>query len=165
MILAREHIAYFVTGEGTSKEGDADYTAAIASVSKMRNQEREIIKLKARINELKKEALKIEKAKAQAMFRDMNSSKDTDGKEEKKIEVSKENVEKADEPEQEVEAQKLLLKKKVSFASKLEETREIVEEEEEEEAWYEEHTEAFILLGLAALAASTFIFARRSMRS
>ena len=173
MKLAREHIVYFVAGEGTSKEGDVDYAAAKASVSKMRNQEREIIKLKAKINEKKMEALKIEKARAQAMFKDMNASKDTqNAKEEKKIDSkelnapkeSGEEIDAQNESKEKEDAEKPL-KKRVSFASKLEETREIIEEEEYEESWYEEHAEAFILLGLAAIAAGSFIFARKSMRS
>lgn len=171
MRLAREHIAYYVAGEGVSKDDAADYAAAKASILKMRNQEREIIKLKAKINEKKKEVLQLEKARAQAMFRDMNPTKDEHAKEEKKAEapeypVPEEIAKKTDaqiDSKKKVEVSKAL-KKKVSFAATLEETREIVEEEEEEETWYEEHREALILLGLGAITAGSFIFARKSMR-
>lgn len=167
--LAREHISYYVAGEGASKDGAADYAAAKAIILKMRNQEREIIKLKAKINEKKKEALQLEKARAQAMFRDMNSTKDEHAKEEKKAEAPECPVPEvsAKKTDPQIDSKKIeevpkTLKKRVSFAARLEETREIVEEEEEEDPWYQEHREALILLGLGAITAGSFIFARKS---
>ena len=169
--LAREHIAYYVAGEGASKDDAVDYAAAKASILKMKNQEREIIKLKAKINEKKKEVLQLEKGRAQAMFRDMNPTKDEHAKEEKKADalecpVLEDDAKISDaqiDSKKKVDVSKTL-KKRVSFAERLEETREIVEEEEEEETWYDEHREALILLGLGAITAGSFIFARKSMR-
>lgn len=168
--LAREHIAYYVAGDGTSKEGDLDYKAAKASVSKIRNQEREIIRLKTKITEKKKELLKIERARAQAMFRDTKEeSTQTNGstvtEEQSSFTESTKNVPKA-KTESRQKSKETSIKKKVSFAANLEETREIQEEEEEEEEdpWYEEHIEAIIVLGLGALAFGSFLFARKSLR-
>ena len=160
--IAREHIAYFVSGEGAK-----DDAASKASVLKLRNQEREIVKLKAKVTEKKKEALLMEKARAQAMFRDpkpkdkvtTSAASDAANSKEPAEIPSKEN-EVADVAEETLN-EPSVLKKKVSFASKLEERHDIVVEEEEEEPWYEDHKEAFILLAVGGLAFASIVFARR----
>lgn len=173
--MAREHISYYVAGKGTTDQGALDYKLAKESVSRMRNQEREIIKLKSNITEKKKEHLKLERARAQAMFQD-TATKSTKVSKLKKAQDkeepahSSENRQSSKEDETQngaVNAAPKQLKKKVSFATNLEERHDIAAEEEEveeEEPWYEEHKEALILLGVAVLTFASFALARRSKR-
>jgi len=173
--MARKHIAYYIAGEGTTKEGGKDYALSKASVSKMRIQEKEIAKLKAKITEKKKELLKFEKARAKAMFAEKPKDKvdpsTLNGKSRDKIENNNsESIEDAEKKEKDASVdsdntagQSKRMQKRVSFASNLEERHEIVEEEEEDDPWYEEHKEAFILLAIGGLAfASVFARTRRS---
>ena len=146
-----------------------------ASVSKMRIQEKEIAKLKAKITEKKKELLKFEKARAKAMFAEKPKDKvdpsTLNGKSRDKIENNNsESIEDVEKKEKDASVdsdntagQSKRMQKRVSFASNLEERHEIVEEEEEDDPWYEEHKEAFILLAIGGLAfASVFARTRRS---
>ena len=155
-------------GDGLSREGDKDFTAASGSVLKLRYMEKEINELRSQINMKKKMLLMMEKRRAQAMFRDSKPKDEVEAptptkpaeKKTVQIDTPKEKVvspststngKKDSEP----------IRKKVSFAERLEETREIVEEEEEEDPWYEEHKEALILVALGGLAFASVIFARK----
>lgn len=170
--IAREHIAYYVAGKGATHEGAPDYKLAKESVSRMRNQEREIIKLKTNITEKKKQLLKLEKARAQAMFKDANSPKASNLKKHDKKEPLSQNQSPKDEIQSSTKDVPKQLKKKVSFATNLEERHDIAAEEveveeeelEESEPWYEEHKEALILLGVGVLTFASFALARRSKR-
>lgn len=172
--IAREHISFYVAGKGATHEVAPDYKLAKESVSRMRNQEREIIKLKTNITEKKKQLLKLEKARAQAMFKDANSPKASNLKKHDKKEPLSQNQSPKDEIQSSTKDVPKQLKKKVSFATNLEERHDIaveeveVDEEEEEleesEPWYEEHKEALILLGVGVLTFASFALARRSKR-
>lgn len=178
--FAREHIAYFVKGEGSSS-GDAHEK----SVLRLRNQDREVIKLKAKILEQRKIELKKERARAQAMFAkdkpsngaEQNakgkmdtqplsaSSNDPKGqapgkKSNETKPMSNPQTQNKSTPDLATKDENPPKGRRVSFASKLEEKREFEIEEEEEEAWYEEHTEALALLALGGLSLATFFFAR-----
>ena len=169
--MAREHIVYYVTGEGSVKEGDAQYVATKGSQKKLRSQEKEIMKLKAKITEKKKELLKIEKARAKAMFAEKPQTKvntvapDGESSDITKKEPSETNqvpkVEaKGVQQAPEKKEGETIQQRRVSFSPKLEERFDIVEEEEEEDPWYEEHKEAIILLALGGLAYASFVFTR-----
>lgn len=166
---------YFVAGDGATKEVDKYHTASKSSVSKMRSQEKEIMKLKGKVMEKKKELLKIEKARAKAMFADkpkdnitppangsVNKSKSRGEVEIKDPEPSSDTDTKEvnDTTESLNTSESKKIQKRVSFASKLEETRDIIEEEEEEEPWYEEHKEALILMAIGCLGLTSFMIAR-----
>lgn len=170
--MAREHIVYYVTGEGSVKEGDAQYVATKASQKKLRSQEKEIMKLRAKITEKKKELLKIEKARAKAMFAEKPQTKENtatpngespDVTEKEATETNQVPKVEAKEVQQAPEKKEAetIQQRRVSFSPKLEERYDFVEkEEEEEDPWYEDHKEAIILLALGGLAYASFLFTR-----
>ncbi len=170
--MAREHIVYYVTGEGSVKEGDAQYAATKVSQKKLRSQEKEIMKLRAKITEKKKELLKIEKARAKAMFAEKPQMKEnTATPNGESPDVTKKEATEANQVPK-VEAKEVqqapekkeaetIQQRRVSFSPKLEQRYDFVEEEEEEEdPWYEDHKEAIILLALGGLAYASFLFTR-----
>lgn len=144
---AREYIMYYVAGEGCENTPTAK-----ESVKRLRALEKQMASLRIDVITKKKALLQKEKARAMAMF-SVESSDSKNEQEDATVAMNgnatMDQINRSDSDEK-----KELLKKKVSFASKLEETREIPEDEvEEEDAWYHKHKEAFILLALGGIFA------------
>ena len=156
-------------------------------MTRLENQQRELLKLKDVCGKKRRALLKKEKARARAMFRESNTppnpvpvSKDDSIFRQKKADQdstktkgvsSKSEVDEAT-TKNKIEANEEHCKnqvktatpadrtvnKKVSFASELEEQHII---EDEEEAWYNEHKEALILMGIGGLAALSIVLGLR----
>jgi tetratricopeptide (TPR) repeat protein len=157
---AREHIAYYVAGEGCD-----DSPPAKESVKRLRGIEKQIASLRANVVAKRKEILQKEKARARAMFSD-EKPKDCEITSDAQPAVRVSNEENEASIGNGSESKKNPLKKKVSFATALEETREIPgeEEEEEEQSWYEEHKEAILLLTIGGIMAMSFFFGMRKRK-
>lgn len=158
---ARKHISYYVAGDGCE-----DSPSAKESVKRLRGIEKQIASLRSNVVTQRKDILQKEKARARAMFSD-EGPKVTEASSDPQPSsghVSKQNM------EDEVmgngsETKKDTFKKKVSFATALEETREIPKEEEEEEhPWYQEHKEAIILLAIGGIVSMSFFFGMRKRK-
>lgn len=159
---ARKHIAYYVAGDGCE-----DSPSAKESVKRLRGIEKQIASLRSNVVTQRKDILQKEKARARAMFSDEGPklTEASSDPQPSSDHVSKQNIEDEVLIGNGSETKKDTFKKKVSFATALEETREIPKEEEEEEhPWYQEHKEAIILLAIGGIVSMSFFFGMRKRK-